>query len=70
MKINSLYIHAFGGLKNLTLDFSDNFNVIYGDNEMGKTTVMTFICLKRVTFEEFMNSMLNVAILFYGIVYE
>lgn len=43
MKINSLYIHAFGGLKNLTLDFSDNFNVIYGDNEMGKTTVMTFI---------------------------
>lgn len=43
MKINSLYIHAFGGLKSLTLDFSDNFNVIYGDNEMGKTTVMTFI---------------------------
>ena len=43
MKINSLYIHAFGGLKNLTLDFSDNFNVIYGDNEMGKTSVMTFI---------------------------
>ena len=43
MKINSLYIHAFGGLKNLTLVFTDNFNVIYGDNEMGKTTVMSFI---------------------------
>ncbi len=43
MKINSLYIHAFGGLKNLTLVFTDNFNVIYGDNEMGKTTVMAFI---------------------------
>lgn len=43
MKINSLYIHAFGGLKNLKLDFSDGFTVIYGDNEMGKTTVMAFI---------------------------
>lgn len=43
MKINSLYIHAFGGLKNFSLDFSDGFTVIYGDNEMGKTTVMAFI---------------------------
>ena len=43
MKINSLYIHAFGGLKNLKLDFSNGFTVIYGDNEMGKTTVMAFI---------------------------
>ncbi len=43
MKINSLYIHAFGGLKNFSLDFGDGFTVIYGDNEMGKTTVMAFI---------------------------
>ncbi len=43
MKINSLYISAFGGIKNLKLDFSDGFNVIYGDNENGKTTVMSFI---------------------------
>lgn len=43
MKINSLYIHAFGGLKNFSLDFGDGLTVIYGDNEMGKTTVMAFI---------------------------
>ena len=43
MKINSLYISAFGGIKNLKLNFTDGFNVIYGDNENGKTTVMTFI---------------------------
>lgn len=43
MKINSLYIASFGGIKNLKLDFSDNFNIIYGNNEDGKSTVMAFI---------------------------
>lgn len=43
MKINSLYIHAFGGLKNFTLDLSEGLTVICGDNEMGKSTIMTFI---------------------------
>ncbi len=43
MKIDSLYISAFGGIKNLKLDFADGFNVIYGDNENGKSTVMAFI---------------------------
>ncbi len=43
MKINSVHIASFGKLKNLTLDFSDGFNVISGQNERGKTTLMTFI---------------------------
>ncbi len=43
MRINSVYISAFGGIKNLKLDFGDKFNIIYGDNEQGKTTVMSFI---------------------------
>ncbi len=43
MKIKSLYIASFGGVKNLKLDFSDGFNVIYAQNECGKTTVMSFI---------------------------
>ena len=43
MKIKSIYISAFGGVKNLKLDLNDNFNVIYGENENGKTTVMSFI---------------------------
>lgn len=43
MRINSIYISAFGKIKDLKLDFSDNFNVVYGENENGKTTVMSFI---------------------------
>ncbi len=43
MKIKSIYISAFGGVKDLKLSLNDNFNVIYGENENGKTTVMNFI---------------------------
>ncbi len=43
MRINSLYISAFGGIKDLKLDFGQGFNVIYGYNENGKSTVMAFI---------------------------
>lgn len=43
MRIKRVNIAAFGGLKNKIIDFDDGFNVIYGDNENGKTTVMSFI---------------------------
>lgn len=43
MKINSIYISAFGGLKDFTLELSDGLNVIYGENENGKSTVAAFI---------------------------
>lgn len=43
MKIKRIYISAFGGVKDLKLDLNDSFNVIYGENENGKTTVMSFI---------------------------
>ena len=43
MKIKSLNIASFGSLKNKKIDFSDGFNIIYGDNENGKTTIMAFI---------------------------
>ena len=43
MKINRIHIISFGGLKNYTLELSDGFNCIYGQNEQGKTTVMSFI---------------------------
>lgn len=43
MKINKIYINAFGGLKKFELDLNDGLNVIFGENENGKTTVMTFI---------------------------
>ncbi|MBQ4131485.1 MAG: AAA family ATPase [Clostridia bacterium] len=43
MKIKALHISAFGGIKNLNLDFEKDFNIVYGDNENGKTSVMSFI---------------------------
>lgn len=43
MKINSCYIASFGKFKNRKFDFSDGFNLIYGENEAGKSTVMAFI---------------------------
>ncbi len=43
MRIKSVNIAAFGGIKNKTIRFDDGLNVIYGENENGKTTVMSFI---------------------------
>ena len=43
MKINSVHLASFGKFKNYTLNFSDGFNVIFGENEKGKTTIMAFI---------------------------
>jgi DNA repair protein SbcC/Rad50 len=41
--IKRLYIHNFGKLKNIRIDLSQGFNVIYGGNETGKSTVQAFI---------------------------
>ena len=43
MKINSVYISDFGKFHDKTFDFSDGLNIIYGENEDGKTTLMNFI---------------------------
>ena len=43
MKINKLYIRGFGKVENLELDLSKNINIIYGPNESGKSTLMSFI---------------------------
>jgi len=43
MKINKIYISAFGKLKDYTLELDDGLNVIYGENEQGKSTIMAFI---------------------------
>ena len=43
MKIEKIYISAFGGLKDFTLELQDGFSVIHGENENGKSTVMAFI---------------------------
>lgn len=43
MTINKIYISAFGKLSDYTLEFNDGFNCVFGENENGKTTVMSFI---------------------------
>ncbi len=43
MKIKRLCIRNFGGIHQKTMDFSPGINVLYGENESGKSTVHAFI---------------------------
>jgi energy-coupling factor transporter ATP-binding protein EcfA2 len=43
MHIEKLEIHGFGKLSNLTMNIKNGFNLIYGPNESGKTTLQWFI---------------------------
>ena len=43
MKLKRVEIDNFGKFKSFSLDFSDGMNFIYGNNEDGKTTLMSFI---------------------------
>ena len=43
MRIDELHIYGFGKFKDYRLNFTDNFNLIYGENENGKTTISEFI---------------------------
>ncbi len=43
MKIIELNIAEFGGLKDRVLRFDGNMNIVYGENESGKSTLVLFI---------------------------
>lgn len=43
MKIKSLNLISYGKFNNFSVDLSDGVNVIYGKNEAGKSTIMSFI---------------------------
>ena len=43
MRINKINIFNFGKLKNYEIDFTSGLNIIYGQNEDGKSTLMAFI---------------------------
>jgi len=45
MRIKRVEIISFGKFKNYALDFSDGFNLMFGKNEDGKSTLMAFISL-------------------------
>lgn len=43
MKINNIKINAFGKLKNKDINFSEGINIVYGENESGKSSMQKFI---------------------------
>jgi len=43
MKIKKLQINNFGKLKNKEITLESGINVIYGENESGKSTLLDFI---------------------------
>lgn len=54
MKIDKIEIESFGGLKDLSLDLTKGFQVVYGNNEDGKSTIMAFI--KMMFYSKITNS--------------
>lgn len=43
MKINKIKINSFGKLRNKEIEFKNGINILYGENESGKSTIMNFI---------------------------
>ncbi len=43
MKIQKIKINQYGKLNNKEIEFSDNINLIYGKNEAGKSTLLSYI---------------------------
>lgn len=43
MRINNLKINGFGKLKNKSLNLKNGINIIYGENESGKSSLLKFI---------------------------
>lgn len=53
MKIKSLYIERYKGLKDFKIDFNDNVNVLIGENGLGKTTILEIIYNMITSNEKF-----------------
>ena len=43
MKINNLKINGFGKLKDKEIKLEDGINIVYGENEAGKSSLLKFI---------------------------
>ena len=43
MKINNLKINGFGKIENKEINFKDGINLVCGENEAGKSTLLKFI---------------------------
>ena len=43
MKINNIKINAYGNIENKDINLNDGINIIYGENESGKSTLLSYI---------------------------
>ena len=43
MKIDKIQINGFGKLHNKSIDFEDDINIVFGENESGKSSILKFI---------------------------
>ena len=43
MRIDNIKINGFGKINNKKIEFKDGINIVYGENEAGKSTVLKFI---------------------------
>ena len=43
MKIKEIKVYGYGKLENIVIKQIENFTVFYGENEAGKSTIMSFI---------------------------
>ena len=43
MKINKIQINSYGKLKNIKMELNEGINIIYGNNEAGKSTLLNYI---------------------------
>lgn len=43
MKIDNIKINAYGNIEDKEIDFKDGINIVYGKNESGKSTILSYI---------------------------
>ena len=43
LKINKIKINSYGKIKNKEINLENNLNIIYGKNESGKSTLLSYI---------------------------
>ena len=53
MIIKNVNIIAFGGIKNKKINFNKGLNLIYGENEAGKSTIQAFIKVWLYVFSSY-----------------
>ena len=59
MKLKRIYIDQFGKHNSLLINFENNFNLLIGPNESGKSTLLTFILTAFMVLIDIRRDVLN-----------